>query len=184
MKQQLLFLRGAICISAVALSIMMLYNKTTDAKTELPAGEVAQIPNGIPITDGTPSCIKMYYYIEKYADEYKIPHSYAYGIAYVETSYGGPFDWKYTHSLTSCAGAVGPMQIMHPTAQMMWPDSSFTTLRLRTDIQFNVRTSMKLLRHLYDRYGDWKVVFGCYNTGRPIINEYAHRVYNFKAINK
>jgi hypothetical protein len=35
------------------------------------------------------------------------------------------------------------------------------------------------LRRLKNKYGDWKVVFGCYNTGRPIVNDYAHKVYNY-----
>ena len=48
------------------------------------------------------------------------------------------------------------------------------------DIDFNVECSLKLLRQLYDRYGDWKLVFGAYNTGKPIVNEYAINVYNYK----
>jgi soluble lytic murein transglycosylase-like protein len=53
---------------------------------------------------------------------------------------------------------------------------------LKTDIELNVKTSMKLLRRLKNKYGDWKVVFGCYNTGRPIVNDYAHKVYNFDPV--
>jgi len=49
---------------------------------------------------------------------------------------------------------------------------------LRTDIEYNVKTSMKLLRRLYKIHGDWKLVFGAYNTGRPCVNGYAHKVYN------
>ena len=50
---------------------------------------------------------------------------------------------------------------------------------LISDIDLNVETSMKLLRKLYNRYKNWKIVFGCYNTGRPCVNDYAERVYNF-----
>ena len=32
---------------------------------------------------------------------------------------------------------------------------------------------MKLLRKLHDKYGDWEIVCGCYNTGKPLINDYA-----------
>ena len=32
---------------------------------------------------------------------------------------------------------------------------------------------MKLLHQLHRRYGNWGIVCGCYNTGRPIINGYA-----------
>jgi soluble lytic murein transglycosylase-like protein len=127
-----------------------------------------------------PPCLQMYFCIEKYAEMYKIPKKYAYGIAFAETRYEGPFHWKYTQKRTSTAGALGPMQIMPSTARMMWPDSSITNNKLMTDIEFNVHTSMKLLRKLHNRYGDWKVVFGAYNTGRPCINGYAQNVYSHK----
>jgi len=52
--------------------------------------------------------------------------------------------------------------------------------KLKGDIAYNVMTSMKLLRTLYDKYGDWKTVFGAYNTGRPMVNQYALDVYNYK----
>jgi soluble lytic murein transglycosylase-like protein len=120
----------------------------------------------------------MYYYIEKYSEEYKIPRKYAYGVAYAETRYRGPVVWKYNHAQTSYAGALGPMQIMPATAKLIngrpIPNST-----LKSDIELNVETSMKLLRRLKNKYGDWKVVFGCYNTGRPIVNDYAHKVYNY-----
>jgi soluble lytic murein transglycosylase-like protein len=120
----------------------------------------------------------MYFNIEKYAEKYRIPKRFAYGIAYAETRYEGPFHWKYRSAQTSHAGAVGPMQIMPTTADMMWPKTKVSRDRLKTDIAFNVETSMKLLRRLHDRYGDWKIVFGCYNTGRPMINGYSEMVYN------
>ena len=41
---------------------------------------------------------------------------YAYGIAYAETRYKGPFHWNYNPAQTSCVGAEGPMQIMLSTA--------------------------------------------------------------------
>jgi soluble lytic murein transglycosylase-like protein len=130
------------------------------------------------INEDDPPCLQMYYYIEKYSEEYKIPRKYAYGVAYAETRYRGPFDWKYNHAQTSYAGALGPMQIMPATAKLIngrpIPNST-----LKSDIELNVETSMKLLRRLKNKYGDWKVVFGCYNTGRPIVNDYAHKVYNY-----
>ena len=167
---------------AVATAIVLSLSFGYEAKTQKENGNeiaVARVP-GVPITKGTPPCIQMYYFIEKYAEEYEIPLSYAYGVAFVETRYQGPFNWEYNPAQTSSAGAVGPMQIMPSTAELMWPDSSISTAKLRTDIEFNVRTSMKLLRKLYDKYGDWKTVFGCYNTGRPMVNDYAIKVYNFK----
>lgn len=131
------------------------------------------------VTTQDPPCIQMYFYIEKYAQEFNIPRNFAYGIAYCETRYGGPFDWNYNPYQKSSAGALGPMQVMPNTAKFIngkKPTDEF----LKTDIQYNVRTSMKLLRYLKDKYGDWKTVFGCYNTGRPMVNQYAINVYQFQ----
>jgi soluble lytic murein transglycosylase-like protein len=132
------------------------------------------------ISQDSPPCLQMYYLIEKYAEQYNIPKRYAYGIAYCETRYRNPFQWTYYHKQTSFAGAVGPMQIMYPTAKYMWPGKKFTKTELRDNIALNVETSMKFLRHLHNRYHNWKIVFGYYNTGRPMINGYALNVYNYK----
>lgn len=131
------------------------------------------------VTTTDPPSIQMYFYIEKYSQEFDIPRNFAYGIAYCETRYGGPFDWNYNPYRTSPVGALGPMQVMPNTAKFI-NGTRPTNETLKTDIAYNVRTSMKLLRYLKDKYRDWKVVFGCYNTGRPVINGYAHNVYNFK----
>jgi len=132
------------------------------------------------INESSPSCLKMYYSIMKWSSIYKIPRPYAFGIAKKETSYDGPFHWKYKHTQTSCVGAIGPMQIMPSTADLMWKGTKVSRTKLMNDVDFNVRTSMKLLRNLHDKYNDWKVVFGCYNTGRPMINQYAIDVFNHK----
>jgi hypothetical protein len=124
-----------------------------------------------------PPCIQMYESIEKYSDSFNIPKRYAYGIANAETSYRGPFHWKYRHAQTSCVGAVGPMQVMLSTAR--WINKDGVSLdRLKNDIEYNVFTSMKLLRILYNKRKNWKLVFGEYNTGRPCINGYAEKVYS------
>lgn len=129
------------------------------------------------ITKDDPPCLQMYYYIKKYAKQYDIPLNYAFGLAYEETGYRGPFHWEYKHGQTSCVGALGPMQIMPTTAEWM-EGKPINSYKLRENIELNVRISMKLLRHLKDRYKDWNLVFGCYNTGRPCINEYARDIYN------
>lgn len=135
-------------------------------------GEIsAQLPS--------PPCVQVHNCIEKYAEEYKIPIRYAYGVAYQETRYSGPLDWNYDHVQTSSAGAVGPMQIMYQTARMLFPDKNFSKEDLKNDIDFNVHCSMKLLRRLHDKYGNWKLAFGAYNTGRPLVNQYAENVYRF-----
>lgn len=132
------------------------------------------------ITNTDPPCLQLYYYIEQYADLFCIPKDFAYGIAYAETRYNGPYHWNYNHKQTSSVGAVGPMQVMPATAAYINGVGKVSISKLKGDIAYNVMTSMKLLRTLYDKYGDWKTVFGAYNTGRPCINRYALNVYNFK----
>jgi soluble lytic murein transglycosylase-like protein len=120
------------------------------------------------------ACIQMFESIEKWAAYYNIPKRYAYGIAYQETRYEGPFHWQYVHDRVSSVGAVGPMQIMPATGKML--DPSANRGKLLSDIDYNVELSMKLLRRLYDKHKNWEIVFGCYNTGRPLINQYAKSV--------
>jgi soluble lytic murein transglycosylase-like protein len=149
----------------------------TVTEPEKDAPQKVRIPDSI--DQGSPPCLQMYNCIKKYADTFDVPLRYAFGVAKVETGYQGPFHWNYNHAQGSSAGALGPMQIMLPTARSNNHDN-VSRERLRNDIEYNVRTSMKVLRKLYNKYGNWKVVFGCYNTGRPCINGYAERVYNHK----
>lgn len=131
------------------------------------------LPNGSKTnTDKTPNSIKMYNSIEKYAKLYEIPLHIAYNIAYLETTYEGPFDWGYNQKRTSKCGALGPMQIMPSTAKFINHKTPNLT-KLKTDIDFNVETSMKYLSHLYYIHKDWAIVCGAYNTGHSIINNYA-----------
>jgi soluble lytic murein transglycosylase-like protein len=130
----------------------------------------------------SPTSMRMYELIEKYSTEYNIPRYIAYNVAYMETRYLGPFHWNYNPYQESFAGAVGPMQIMPSTSDYI-NKVNYGKKRLTNDIRLNVETSMKLLNRLYSRYKDWAVVCGCYNTGRPLINDYARYCasnYNFK----
>jgi soluble lytic murein transglycosylase-like protein len=121
--------------------------------------------------------VELYYAILKYSKEFDIPTDYAFGIAYVETGYQGPLDFNYDHRQISSVGALGPMQVMPSTAN--WINKTKVDKEtVLNDIDFNVRTSMKLLRQLKDKYDSWLVVFGYYNTGYPVINDYARKVYN------
>ena len=130
-----------------------------------------------PVSRTDPPCLQMYYYIEKYADSFNIPKRFAYGIASHETGYKGPFHWKYNPSLSSSAGAQGAMQVMVGTAKLV-NHETVSASKLRNDIEYNVMTSMKLLRKLHNLYGDWQTTFGAYNCGYPCINGYAVQVYN------
>jgi len=128
------------------------------------------------VVNSSPS-IQMYFYIKKYASQYNIPEAYAFSLAYQETRYGGPMDLDYNHKQTSYAGALGPMQIMPSTAKLIY-GKAVSHKRLMSDIELNVKISMKLLRRLHDKYEDWGLVFGAYNTGRPCINQYAKNILN------
>jgi len=130
-----------------------------------------------------PTAVKMFNSIEVYSKKYDIPLKYALGVAYSETRYRGPFHWTYDPQQKSSAGALGPMQIMPGTANYVW-GREIPKAQLISDIDLNVETSMKVLRRLHDKYGNWKIVFGCYNTGRPCINDYAEKVYNFNPKSK
>ena len=127
----------------------------------------------------SPTSLKMYELIEKYSKEYDIPRYIAYNVSYKETHYGGPFDWNYNPEQQSPVGAVGPMQVMVATATGI-NKRKISREVLRTDIRLNIETSMKLLRKLHNKYGRWDLVCGCYNTGRPMVNDYAR----FCATNK
>jgi soluble lytic murein transglycosylase-like protein len=67
---------------------------------------------------------------------------------------------------------------MPSTASFIW-GKNIKKNYLKTDIELNVETSMKVLSHLYRTYKDWRLVFGAYNTGRPMVNQYAIDVYNY-----
>ena len=126
-------------------------------------------------TSGTPvvpSSMLMYELLETYSQKHNVPRYIAYNIAFRETRYRGPFDWDYNPELISPVGAQGPMQVMPSTAKLI-QGKVVDKEELRTNLELNIQTSMMLLEKLYNKYGDWKIVCGCYNTGQPIVNEYA-----------
>lgn len=127
----------------------------------------------------SPISLRMYNSIEKYSKLYKVPKYVAYNVAFKETRYQGPFHWSYLPYQVSSANAVGPMQIItkyaHPFA-----GKHVSQKELMTNIELNVKVSMKMLRYRYNLHHSWALACGGYNTGRPIINEYA----NFCSSNK
>jgi soluble lytic murein transglycosylase-like protein len=119
-----------------------------------------------------PAALQMFNAIEKYATEFDIPKHIMFNIAFKESRYMGPLHIEYMGNLGSTAGALGPMQIMVGTANSM-RKTKVSPHKLKNDIDFNVQTSAMLLRYLFDKYNDWKLVCGAYNTGRPLVNAYA-----------
>lgn len=119
--------------------------------------------------------IQMYYYITKYSREYDIPAEYIFSIAYSESRYQGPWHTEYKHAVSSRSGALGPMQILPSTARAVY-QKPITNTQLKSDIRINVLISIMLLRRLHNKYDNWGLVFGAYNTGRPCINQYARKI--------
>lgn len=123
--------------------------------------------------------LRMYESIEHWSDSLKVPKYIAYNVAYLETGYRGPFHFGYKPYLVSSANAVGPMQIITTYAHP-YTDRKITSRELMYDIDLNVEISMKMLNVWYKMYGNWAVACGAYNTGRPIVNEYASYAANNK----
>lgn len=120
----------------------------------------------------SPACLQMYNIIEHKSKEYSIPKYILYNVAWLETRYGGPFDWDYNPYRTSSAGAQGPMQIITRYAHNH-AGYHVTPKALRTDIELNVTVSCRMLKNLYKTYGRWDLALGYYNTGYPQVNDYA-----------
>ena len=160
------------------LSVLIIFTvvglpNTQSYKYEQPIGYKKQMSesdtSGNPVV---PSSILMYELLEKYSEKHNVPKYIAYNIAFRETRYKGPFDWDYDPELISPVGAQGPMQVMPSTAKLI-QGRVISAEELRTNLELNIQTSMMLLERLYNKYGDWKIVCGCYNTGKTIVNEYA-----------
>ena len=121
--------------------------------------------------------IQMYFYIKKYSKQYGVPEAYAFAVAYRGSGYKGPLDMNYEHRLTSSGGAVGPMQII-PRYAHKFAGRTVTPQELRNNIQLNVKVSMKMLRKWYSIHHNWGLAAGAYNTGQPVMNDYARAIVN------
>ena len=123
-----------------------------------------------------PNNILMYNYIIKYCNEYNIPKEYVFRMYKLETGYNGLYDWKYNPYQTSYAGAIGPSQLMQPTAIFMNDGKYLSKDSIKINLELNVKLGIKYLRYLKNIYKEWDIVFGFYNTGRPIVNEYSKKI--------
>ena len=115
---------------------------------------------------------RLYASIMTYAKQYNVPLHVAFNVARIETGYKGPFHDGYNHKQISSAGALGPMQIM-PQYASYYAGFKVKKPVLKDSIELNVEISMKMLRDWYNRYNDWGKAAGAYNTGKPIMNNYA-----------
>lgn len=134
----------------------------------------AQVTHKNPDCEPKTNAEKMYESILTHADSFDIPLHIAFNVARLETGYRGPNHESYNHKQTSKAGAVGPMQIM-PQYASYFAGFPVKKKELKDSIDLNVYISMKLLAQHFKKYGNWKKVLGAYNTGRPIINDYAQQ---------
>jgi soluble lytic murein transglycosylase-like protein len=137
--------------------------------------EISHEPERNNISTAKAPSLKLFYYLEKYSEEYDVPFQIAYGIAYKETGYRGPFHWSYNPKLTSSANAYGAMQIQVPTANY-FADKKVTSKDLLENLELNVILSMRAISYLKDKYGSWELALGAYNTGKPCSNQYARDI--------
>ena len=148
------------------------YTETSKIESEIKA--VGKLSKDMP-----PS-LQLYNHIITYSKKYNVPIDIAFGVAHHESGYGGPFDWSYNPKLTSIANAYGAMQIQVPTANS-FSDKRVTKIDLLNNLELNVDLSMRILSYLKKKYGKWELALGAYNTGRPVINQYALNIANFDA---
>jgi membrane-bound lytic murein transglycosylase D len=93
------------------------------------------------------------------------------------TSYGIPVQLKYlsviesslSSTAISWAGAVGPWQIMAATAQEHGLRANYYADD-RFDYTKSTNAACKILKQLYNTYGDWLLVIAAYNAGAGSIN--------------
>jgi hypothetical protein len=89
-------------------------------------------------------------------------------------------DLEYNPKLVSKSKAYGPMQIKLSTANFI-SERKISKTELLNNTELNVRLGLKLLSKLKKQYGTWKLALGVYNTGKPVINQYARSIIKFKA---
>ena len=75
----------------------------------------------------------------------------------------------------------GSVDLNAPTAVKMFNSIEIYSMKYNIPLKYALGIAYAETRYqgLYDKYGNWKIVFGCYNTGRPCVNGYAEKVYNF-----
>ncbi|HPM21362.1 MAG TPA: lytic transglycosylase domain-containing protein [Thermotogota bacterium] len=148
-------------IKNTILSALMLVNTNNNINT-----------SDVKVFDNAHHNIIIYHSAIKWASYYDIPVKYMFNVLKYETGYSFT-NGKYNPYRISSAGALGPAQVMLSTARYIYDNDEITKDDLLYNIDFNIMTSAKLINKLYKLYDDWELVFGAYNTGRPIINSYA-----------
>lgn len=127
-----------------------------------------------------PPSVQVYYYTKIYCEEFGVPETVAFGVAKLETAYKGPDKHDYNPAQTSSANARGTYQLLLSTAKDMYEllrlgnRNELTSEMLLNDVELNVKLGIRYLRYLHDNISrNWTIVCGFYNTGYPVVNEYA-----------
>lgn len=139
------------------------------------------------LTKLMPPSAKVYTYVKQYAEEYRVPEHFVFRCARQETSYGGYLHEAYnpyTAKMVSIANAYGPFQVRVIAAREVWPNLRKVSdrelaYRLRYDIDFNVHTAIRYMRHIYDQTHSWPATYSAYNqgeVGKTNINGYAIKI--------
>jgi soluble lytic murein transglycosylase-like protein len=165
-----------LCVFAVMGFVFHKIERTEEEKQE-------QYLEQLGLEPSAPVCLQMYSCIEKYSEKYRVPRHIAFNVAFRETRYQGPFHWSYTTNHKSHSGAVGPMQIITKYSHR-FAGRHVTETELMTNVDLNVSVSMKMLRKWFEVYRDWGKACGAYNTGSPVLNDYAMYCLNNKNYKK
>ncbi len=105
-------------------------------------------------------------FVEKYSEKYDVPEHVIYSVIKAESG--------FDELAKSSAGAMGLMQMMPET----FDDLAFNHFKesVNSSSLYDPETSIKYgtyyLSYLYDRYGDWSLVFAAYNGGLNKVNEW------------
>ena len=129
------------------------------------------------VSQTTAPSIQLYNYLIKYSEKHRVPKEIVFGVAKAETGYKGMFDWNYNPKQISYANAIGAMQIQLATAND-FSTKKITKQDLLNNHELNIDLGIKILAHLKKKHGSWSLALGAYNTGRPIINDYAKKILN------
>lgn len=97
-------------------------------------------------------------YVTKYSKEFDVPEALIYAVIRTESS--------FDPNARSSVGAIGLMQLMPDTLDWLSRllDEEQPTGEIN-DPETNIKYGTYYLRHLYNRFGNWKTAIAAYNAG-------------------
>lgn len=140
---------------------------------EDPPPKVIYNTEPVDIISFAPLSVQVYHHFIAWADSFDVPIKIVKGILREETNFRTPLNFDYNPYQTSYANAYGPAQVQLRTARYIAGSDSITKHDVLYNIKFNAYLSMKYIRYLKDRYNSWLIACAYYNTGYPIVNQYA-----------